>query len=67
MWMDAYVQETLIRDQIAEIDRQAARRHVIRLARPPVAPGRARNVARRLSQAVALCRLKLLVARRASS
>ena len=32
MYMDAYVQETLIRQQIAESDRAAALRHLVRLA-----------------------------------
>jgi hypothetical protein len=32
MWMDAYVQETLIRQQIAQSDRTAALRHAVRLA-----------------------------------
>ena len=41
MWMDAYVQETLIRQQIAESNRTAAVQHLVRSgakpsrARPP--------------------------------
>jgi hypothetical protein len=30
MWMDAYVQQTLIREQIAESNRMAARQHLVR-------------------------------------
>jgi hypothetical protein len=33
MWMDAYVQQTLIRQQIAESDRTAALRHLVRCAK----------------------------------
>ena len=32
MWMDAYVQQTLIRQHIAESDRAAAVGHLVRLA-----------------------------------
>jgi hypothetical protein len=67
MWMDAYVQETMIRDQIAEAQRQATRRHLLRLAQPPGPPARVRVVLRRLAQAVALPRLKQLIERMASS
>jgi len=35
MWMDSYVQETLIRQQIAESNRIAALMHQVRSARPP--------------------------------
>lgn len=35
MWMDAYLQETLIREQIADARRRADRDHALRLARPP--------------------------------
>jgi hypothetical protein len=34
MWMDAYVQQTLIRQQIAESNRTAALRHLVRSAKP---------------------------------
>lgn len=33
MWMDMYVQQTLIRQQIAESNRTAALRHLVRSAR----------------------------------
>jgi hypothetical protein len=32
MWMDAYVAHTLIRQQVAESDRTAAIRHLVRIA-----------------------------------
>lgn len=35
MWMDAYVQQTLIRQQIAESTRTAALRQLMQSARPP--------------------------------
>jgi hypothetical protein len=35
MWMDAYVQETLIRERIAESERRAARHHLLNHPRPP--------------------------------
>jgi hypothetical protein len=35
MWMDAYVQQILIRQQIAESERVAAMRHLLRSAEPP--------------------------------
>ena len=37
MWMDAHVHQILIRQQLAEADRYAARQHMIdtALARPP--------------------------------
>jgi hypothetical protein len=35
MWMDAYLQETLIREQIADALHRADRDHALRLARPP--------------------------------
>ena len=34
MWMDTYVQQTLIRQQIAESNRSAAMRHLVRSAKP---------------------------------
>ena len=34
MWMDAYVQQTLIRQQIAESNRAAALQHLVRRAKP---------------------------------
>ena len=35
MWMDAYVQQILIREQIAESERTAAMRAMLRSAEPP--------------------------------
>ena len=35
MWMDAYVQETLIRERIAESERRAARHHFLHHTRSP--------------------------------
>jgi hypothetical protein len=40
MWMDAYVHDVLIRQQIADSDRTAAMRHAVRAARMPRAPRR---------------------------
>jgi hypothetical protein len=34
MWMDAYVQQTLIRQQTAESNRTAAMQHLVRSAKP---------------------------------
>jgi hypothetical protein len=67
MWMDAYVEYTLIRDQIAEAQREAARRHLLRLVKPRATPGRFRALLRWLAQAVAVPRLKRLIERMASS
>lgn len=35
MWMDAYVQETLMRERIAEAEERAARHHLLRHIRSP--------------------------------
>jgi hypothetical protein len=39
MWMDAYVQQILIRQQIAETERTAAVRHLVRSAKARGVPG----------------------------
>lgn len=39
MWMSSYLQETLVRDQLAEARQRAARNQLARLARSPRAPG----------------------------
>jgi hypothetical protein len=67
MWMDAYVQETLMRDQIAEADRQAALRHLVRSTKRPSGSTRVGCAIRRLADAVSLPRLKQLMERTASS
>jgi hypothetical protein len=50
MWMDAYVQQTLIRQQIADADRTAALHHLVRSARRPRTPGPWWALARRLAR-----------------
>jgi hypothetical protein len=67
MWMDAYVQETMIRDQISEAQRQATLFHLLRLGKAPAPPAGARVVMRGLAQALARPRLKQLIERMASS
>ena len=39
MWMNPYVQDVLIREQIAEAQKRAARNHLLRRARPRRATG----------------------------
>ena len=39
MWMNPYVQDFLIREQIADAQLRAARNHLLRHARPRGAPG----------------------------
>ena len=39
MWMNPYVQDVLIREQIADAQQRAARNHLLRRARPRRAPG----------------------------
>jgi hypothetical protein len=53
MWMDTYVQQTLIRQQIAEADRTAALRHLLRSAKPPRPPRPRRAVVQRLVRSAA--------------
>ncbi len=65
MWMDSYVQDTLTRDRIAEAERGAARRHLLRLAKPPRAHPRFGAVKRRLADTTSLPRLKRLIERMA--
>ena len=50
MWMDVYVQDLLIREQIADAQRQAARRHLLRSAQPPRARRRRWTVIQQLVQ-----------------
>jgi len=38
MWINSYLQETLLRDRIAETDRVAATRQLLRSAEPPPPP-----------------------------
>jgi hypothetical protein len=38
MWMNVYLEDTLVREQIADAQRRAARNHLLRHARPPRAP-----------------------------
>jgi hypothetical protein len=35
MWMDAYLQDTLMRERMAEAEECAARAHLLRRLRPP--------------------------------
>ena len=67
MWMDSYVQDTLIRDQIAEAQRHAARRHLLRFVKPSGTPTRFSSVIRRLAGSLSLHRLKHVMERMASS
>ena len=63
MWMDAYVHEILIRQQIAESEQQAARQHLVRGARPR---RRIRDMVTRLARRLAARRIvRRLVWRRA--
>jgi hypothetical protein len=66
MWMDSYVQDTLIRDQIKEAQRQAARRQLLRLGKPSRAAGVGAFM-RRLTDTTRLPRLKQLIERMPSS
>jgi hypothetical protein len=53
MWMDAYVQQTLIRQQIAECERAAAMRHALRDLNPPRKPSPWRAGIRRFIRSAA--------------
>jgi hypothetical protein len=53
MWMDAYVQEILIRQQIAASGRDAALRHRLRSAKAPRTPSPWRVVIQRFVRSAA--------------
>jgi len=63
MWLDVLFQETLMREQISEAQRYAARRMLVHQAEPPRAPRRTWPALRRLTRALRLPRLKRLVER----
>jgi hypothetical protein len=67
MWMDSYVQDTLIRARLAEAEHEAARRHLLRLVRQPRAGARRGGAVRRLVESTSLPRLKRLLERMALS
>lgn len=53
MWMSSYLQETLVRDQLAEARQRAAQHRLARLARTPRAPsGTWKRLWRRLRASV---------------
>jgi hypothetical protein len=65
--MDSYVEYVLIRELLAEAQRQAARRHLVHVAKASRPPGGLRVAVRRAVQALAVPRLKRLIERMASS
>jgi hypothetical protein len=67
MWMDAYVEYTLIRDRLAQTQRQAARRHLVHVAKASRPPGGVRVALRRAAHVLPALRLKRLMERMASS
>lgn len=67
MWMDSYVQDTLIRAKIAEAQREAALRHLLRHVKPPRARARFGSVKRRLALAASVPWLTQLIERMAPS
>ena len=66
MWLEAWLQETLIRERIAEARRTAAVERLLRQHAPATPPRRSRAL-RQLARTMALPRLKRLIERRASS
>jgi hypothetical protein len=54
MWMDSYLQETLIRDQIADARRQAARRYLLHCLKASRPRRRYRAVVQELIEAVSV-------------
>lgn len=65
MWMDAWLQETLFRERIAEARRAAALQRLLRQHRPVRTPRPSWGVLRQLAHAAAFLRLKRLIERRA--
>ena len=63
MWMDAYVHEVLIRQQIRDAQQRAAQGHALTNAKRVEGAGRVRGRFRHAFHAVAGSRLKQLVAR----
>ena len=51
MWMDAYVQEILIREHMAHARKAAARDHLLSRVKAPSAPARERAILPRVVQA----------------
>ena len=60
MWMDSYLAETLIRDQIAEAWRQGQRRHLLRSLKSPPRRRRYRAVMQQLMESVSVAWMKAL-------
>jgi hypothetical protein len=58
MWMDAYVQDTLIRERIAEAHREGARRQLLRSAGPATAQRRPWAVLQHFVEAISTLWLK---------
>jgi len=54
MWMNTYLMETLIREHMADVERGAARRELLRRLEPAHSEGRGALIARLLRAAFAL-------------
>ena len=65
MWLDPLLEDTLIRDWIAEVRRQAARRHLLGGATPAWAGSRSRAALLRLVPVAVVLRLKRRIERMA--
>lgn len=65
MWTDPLLEYTLIRDRIAEVRRQAARRHLLRGAKPAGAGSHSWAARLRLAPAAVVLRLKRRIERMA--
>jgi hypothetical protein len=63
MWMNSYLQDTMIRDHILEAQRRAARRHLLRPATPRRSGARLGLAVRQLVDRTPLPRLKRLIER----
>ena len=63
MWMDAYVQEILIREHMAEAQRVAASHHRLRHLKPRPTAGRALTVLQHLVRAVSIPRITRRIVR----
>lgn len=58
VWMDSYLQDALMRERVAESERQAARGHLLRQAAPSRARSRGWALVRRLVQVASVLRPK---------
>jgi DNA-binding phage protein len=65
MWMDAYVQEILIRQHIAEAQKIAARHHFLSRAKPLSSRARERGILRQVIQAALIPRIARRIVRMA--